>query len=112
MVGVAPYHFDAADLAELRPGRIFVHRSRDPWTDGPVYARVVTWNLDRIAFDEIRRYPGRPDELIRWNMPLEEFFAKALDRWHDSDEPAPPPPPTGGYRLPLDPRRAGRRDDH
>jgi hypothetical protein len=107
---MAPYHVDAADLAELGGGRIFVHRTRDPWTDGPGLRRIASWNLERVPFDEVRRSPGgRSDERIRWDLDPEGFFAGVFDRWHDGDDVPPPLPPTGGYRVPLHPRRAGGR---
>lgn len=108
---MAPYPVDAGDLAELREGRLLVTRARDPWTEGPVFARIVSYNTERVQYDEIRRQAGQPDELVRWDVALGEFFAKVFDRWHDDALP-PAPPPTGGYRLPLHPRRDGRRTDH
>jgi hypothetical protein len=100
---------DAAHLAELRIGRLFVHGYLSATTtDDPVYGRVATWNDQQVAFDVLRREHGEPERAERFSVRHQQFFAEVLGEWYAGHQLPPLGPRIHGYRLPLRPRRSDR----
>jgi hypothetical protein len=91
-------------LAELRPGRLFVHRTfADLHTGGTLYRRLEDWlEAERqVVYTTIDRRPDRISQpSLPWRMPVHYFLKRCLGEWYEGAEP---PPPAVGRRAGLAP---------